>query len=148
MADQPERPTQDMMPNERADKWYMSQERAYLEPLLNQRVNFLLVFFSLVVVGAVNAKSVQHFQIVLGLGAFVCWLLTVAIWRAQEKVDLILKDIFDTDKTHPATIINSRAKGGSRRRIVGFWVPMVCSVAITLGLILSYCGCLAPVLPK
>lgn len=117
--------------------WDMSQERVFIENLLSQRFNFFLVFFSLVVAGAINAKLQYQLQIILGIGSLICALLASTLERSQEKLDLILSDLF-ADETHPASIIDRRAsKGGSRRRIIGFLIPRLCCALLMLGFILS-----------
>ena len=112
--------------------WDISQERAFLETLLGQRFNFLLVFFSISIAGAVNAREVATLQaIVLSVGTVITLLLAMAIFRAQEKLDIALKIIFDEDPSHPASILTSRArKGGSRRKIVGYGVPVICTATL------------------
>src|SRR5690242_9488913 len=104
--------------------WDMSQERAFVENLLNQRFNFFLVFFSLVVAGSVNAKTQVMFDIILGVGAVIGLLFTLVLSRTQQKLELILEDLF-TDKSHPATIIDRRTHKlvGSRLRFIGFYIP-------------------------
>ena len=47
----------------------LSQEREFMENLLNQRFNFLLVFFSLVIAGALAARSHDQAVLVLQVGA-------------------------------------------------------------------------------
>ncbi|MBM4064499.1 MAG: hypothetical protein FJ266_02485 [Planctomycetes bacterium] len=98
--------------------WDMSQERAFIENLLGQRFNFFLIFFSLVMAGSTNAKTQTQLQIILGIGSVICGLLASVLGRSQEKIDLILQDLF-ADESHPAGIIDRRSKqGGSRRRII------------------------------
>ena len=46
--------------DEKPPVWDMSQERAFIETLLNQRFNFFLAFFSLVIVGAWGAGAAQQ----------------------------------------------------------------------------------------
>jgi hypothetical protein len=122
--------------------WDMSQERAFVENLLGQRFNFFLVFFSVVLAGSVNAKTQIQLQILLGIGSAVSLLFASVLGRSQEKLDLILDDLFDDD-SHPATIINNRAKkSGSRRRWIGVAIPRVCCAILILGFILSLLGCL------
>ncbi|MBF8274973.1 MAG: hypothetical protein HW390_46 [Candidatus Brocadiaceae bacterium] len=122
--------------------WDMSQERAFIENLLSQRFNFFLVFFSLVVAGSINAKIQFQLQIILGIGSLICTLLASTLERSQEKLDLILKDLF-SDESHPATIINKHAsKGGSRRRVIGIIIPRLCCTVLLLGFIFSLFGIL------
>jgi hypothetical protein len=125
----------------------MSQERVFIETLLNQRFNFFLVFFSLVLAGAVNAKVQLHFQLVLTLGAVVTLLFAAVLRRSQEKLELIIDDL-RTDPSHPVTIIDKAAKGRSRRKFIGVLIPSICSGILMLAAALSWLGCLAPDIPK
>lgn len=123
--------------------WDMSQERVFIEQLLNQRFNFFLVIFSLVIAGAINAKQQIHLQIILIIGLCIEILLASLLARSQEKLDLILKDLF-SDPTHPAAIINTRAnKCGSRRRLVGIYIPMLCCFILAIAVLLSFYGIIA-----
>jgi hypothetical protein len=122
--------------------WDMSQERAFVENLLNQRFSFFLVVFSLVLSGAINAKVQLHLQIVLTLGATVTLLFASVLGRSQEKLDLILADLF-SDPSHPAAIIDKRAKKrGSRRRLIGIWIPRMCWAVLAVGAVLAWMGLL------
>jgi hypothetical protein len=94
--------------DEKTPIWDMSQERAFMGNLLGQRFNFFLVFFSLVIAGALNTKSMLHLQIVLGIGSTICWLILPTLLRAQQKLDLSLEELFK-NPTHPATVLNSLA---------------------------------------
>jgi hypothetical protein len=117
--------------------WDMSQERAFIENLLSQRFNFFLVFFSIVIAGAVNAKLQSHLHIILGIGFLVCVLLALTLDRSQEKLDLILEELF-ADEKHPACIINKKATiGCSRRQIIGYTIPRLCCSLLLLGFIFS-----------
>jgi hypothetical protein len=107
-------------------RWDISQERAFIENLLGQRFNFLLIVFSIFVAGAVNARSAPILQcLVLTLGSVIICLLMLTIRRSQEKLDILLKIIFQ-DKTHPAAVANDLAKGRSRRGLVGNVIPALC----------------------
>jgi len=123
--------------DEASPVWDMSQERAFIENLLNQRFNFFLVFFSIVLAGSINAKTQTHLQIILGLGCVICVLFTMVLRRSQEKLDLILADLW-RDESHPSYIIDKSAKKcGSRRRYIGIWIPRFCCAALIIGFILS-----------
>lgn len=126
--------------DEKSPVWDMSQERVFIEQLLNQRFNFFLTIFTLVIAGAINAKQQLHLQIILCLGLAIEFALASLLARSQEKLDLILRDLF-SDSSHPATIIDARAKPeGSRRRLVGVWIPRTCCVVLFLAVILALCN--------
>jgi len=125
--------------------WDMSQERAFMENLLVQRFNFFLVFFGFVLNGSINAKTQTYLTAILVIGSVVCRLLALTLRRAQQKLDLILQDLY-TDDTHPVTIINEKCnKTGSRgkRKIIGFWIPPICCFVLTAGAVLACFGWLA-----
>ena len=117
----------------------MSQERAFIETLLGQRFNFFLVFFSLVIAGAINAKSQFHFQVVLTIGAIISCLLARVLARTQQKLDLIITDLF-TDSRHPIAVIDVRCGPGSVRGIIGFTIPRISCAVLALGAALSWFG--------
>jgi hypothetical protein len=120
--------------------WDMSQERVFIENLLNQQFSFFLVVFSIVLAGALNSKVPLHLKFVLTLGSVVIVLLSTVLRRTEEKLDLILEDLF-SDPTHPATIINRRAKqGASRRRLIGLWVPRLCAGVLIIAAVLAWLG--------
>ena len=85
--------------SESAEVWDLSQERAFIENLLCQRFNFLLVFYSLVVAGAFTANSQRNFNIVLTIGAIVSSMFALPIARAHHKLELILRHL---GTRHPA----------------------------------------------
>jgi hypothetical protein len=118
--------------------WDMSQERVFIENLLNQQFSFFLVVFSIIVAGAINAKTQLHLRIVFTLGSVVIGLLGTVLRRTEEKLDLILEDLF-SDPSHPAAIINRRARhGGSRRHLIGIWVPRLCLALLVIGAALAW----------
>lgn len=118
--------------------WDMSQERVFIEQLLNQRFNFFLVVFSLVIAGAINSKQQIHLQIILTIGLTLELSLASLLGRSQEKLDLIIHDLC-SDPSHPVTIINSRAEPkGSRRRLVGIWIPRACCAVLFVATVLAW----------
>jgi hypothetical protein len=107
-------------------------------------LNFFLVVFSIVIAGAINSKTQSLFEIILWIGAIICWALAVTIFRASKKLDIILKDLFK-DETHPVRIVDKLAGGLSVRWILGYLIPVICCTILTLGAVLSVCGTLTVV---
>ena len=124
-------------------EWTMSDERVFIENLLCTRFNFFLVFFSLVLAGAITASDPAHFTIILCLGAIISVPFALTIARAQAKLDIALAELFGRDE-HPAKILNDACSGISMRRCIGYWIPFLCCGALVVGAILALCGCLAP----
>jgi hypothetical protein len=131
----------------RDDGWDMSQEREFLENLLCQRFNFFLVVFGGVVAGVVGTHDEKSWLIVLWSGAIVLWLMTRTLWRAQYKLNLIFDDLKATDPEHPAVRIDRKAGGFSARNLIGYWIPIGCSLVTTAAIVLVYLGVVVPTSP-
>lgn len=135
--------------------WDLSQEREFIENLLCQRFNFLLLFYSLVVAGAVATQSQTNFSIILTLGALICTLVSLPIARAQHKLELILKHIRLRDRHHPSCLTDEWVDDvtevpwlfraivrRSTRTMIGYWIPLLCSASLWIGAVLSWFGVL------
>lgn len=71
----------------------VNDERKWAETLVNQRFNFLLVFFTIVMIGALTAGNRRELYAILILGCVISFLLylTIArIYRKQQKTFGIL----------------------------------------------------------
>lgn len=120
------------MPNqqERDGGWGYPEERAFIENLLCQRFNFLLVFFGLVVAGALECKERPvELQMVLWLGTVIVSLLSVTIAALQFKLGKILEEIF-RDENQPITKIHRACHSRSVKEIIGYVIPSLCSLSL------------------
>ncbi len=122
--------------------WDMSQERAFMEQLMNQRINFFLITFALIVAGTANAKTQILLQFILSFGTILCLLLSISIYRSTTKVAEIFRYI-KKDATHPLTIIDKAVGGFSVRGILGYLLPTLCTLFLLALCLLSFCGKLA-----
>jgi hypothetical protein len=126
--------------DEKSPVWDMSQERQFIENLLSQRFNYFLLFYSITIAGFVNSKNLFYAQAILTFGAVIVFLFASVLQRSQQKLDIILTDLFK-DESHPAKIIDDLAGGskGSKRRIIGYWIPLICSWTLIIGAIVHLC---------
>jgi len=64
--------------------------------------------------------------------------------RSQEKLDIILnRFILAKGSTHAAAVVNALSNPhGSRRRIVGVYIPCVCTGLLIVGFVLAALGVL------
>lgn len=93
-------------------------ERQYLEGLLNNRLNFYMVFASLLIVGLFGSDAITTSQRVVGLafGAAVSTVLGLAVWRTHLLIEHIL-DQLNTAAWHPYAVAR-REVNCSRFRIL------------------------------
>ena len=137
--------------------WSLSQEREFIENLLCQRFDFLLVFYSLIVAGAFQTQSQLNFALAFTVGALICIVFSISIFRTQKKLDLILDEIESIDEDHPFVRIENMSKTskmpksywgimkylgvvkGSGRYIVGYCIPGLCSITLLAAAVFSWC---------
>ncbi len=122
--------------------WDMSQERAFIETLLNGRFNYILLLFSLITTGMFTVGQYWHLQFVLSIGTAVLFCLTLTVQRAQRKLDLIIDEL-KSDSAHPVSIIDERAgPSGTKRRLIGFYIPWALTIVVAVLAVLAVAGCL------
>jgi len=120
--------------------WRPSDERLLMEQLLASRFNCLVIFTSIVAWAATSAGETQVRTGLFALGAVVTTLLMLAIGRTQQKLDYLIAAIAEGDPNHPAIVTTRAVRGFSVRSVLGYSIPMVCSVAMWAGFVLSVLG--------
>ena len=114
---------------ENRDDWSMSDEREFIENLFNQRLNFYIVVYSLVITGTLVAKQDQDRVYVLLIGIFLCFVLGLSMYRSCHKLLLILKLLHRT-KQHPVRRSGRLARrydwplSVSINHVTGIWLPL------------------------
>ena len=121
--------------------WDMSQERLMTEQLVGQRFNFFLVFFAVLVAGAVNSKSQVHMQLLLSLGAVVSIVFTKALYRTSGRLNVILS-LLKEDPTHPYTIVSKAIGGDGVRRTLWRSLPTICTMLVCIAAVASWANLL------
>jgi len=129
---------------DRSPRWDVSQERAFIEGLMGQRFNFLLLFFSLIVTGAVNARPGPLQAVVLTGGAVITLLMAVPIQRTLKKLDFLLSLL---DDKHPHKFTEGQ-KFASGRHYIGKILPWTCFCALAVWAGYSWAAIYVPCLPK
>jgi len=121
--------------------WDMSQERALTEQLVGQRFNFFLVFLSVIMAGAVNARVQLHMQLLLTIGSVISIVFTRALYRTSGRLDAILS-VLRKDPTHPYTIISTMVGGRGVRNILWRYLPVFGTACICIAAVLAWFGVL------
>lgn len=130
--------------------WDMSQERAFMENLTNQRFNFFLIVFGFVINGAINSKIIIFQKIILIFGTILCLMLALSIYRVHIKLKLILCAL-KKDNTHPVKIIDDELKSETEsvkklipvkirsvRKLIGWQIPLMCTFCLFVMTIYSF----------
>ena len=130
--------------------WDLAQERQFLENLLCQRFDFLLVFYSLIVAAAFTATEWRNAVAALVLGMILCFMSSLPIARAQYRLDVILdhleeletsalresRELAEANQGRRAPGVLRLVANRSQRRWVGYYIPAVCWISLLVCLLL------------
>lgn len=126
-------------------EWTLSQERAFVEDLVNKRLSAFLAVFGAVLAGVIATKTAPGFQVLVSwVGWAICARLAQATRRAQVKFDVIMGGLKQCPR-HPIRWTEGamedagiNLKSQTARHHVGATVPVMCC-QILLGLFLLSC---------
>lgn len=111
--------------------WDLNQERAFWERMFNQKINFFLIFFAIVIVGSAVANTKELTLFILSVGAVILWVLAVSLINTTRKINLAVNEL-NRLGNHPTSVVDSKAKGKITRMVIGFALPIFCASIITL----------------
>jgi membrane associated rhomboid family serine protease len=130
----------------------LCEEREFAEDLVCRRLHFLLIFFAAVVVGVVQVRVSPILTLmVLAVGAVVSVLLALALFRVHAKMSLLfdaLPEKYAANVVH--RLCNAKYKGDflgrgcSRRRLIGYVIPVICCATLVIG---AFCTVLSLLMP-
>jgi hypothetical protein len=133
----------------------MEQRKDYFEGVMNQRFHYFLLFYSLVVAGAVNARSRPLAALMLSFGALVCFAAWTTIARAYFRHRYYKEQIgqeVSNDKLFRRTwpmnsflrcilfTIDCFLAGQTRVVIIPYVIPPLCILALALGAVAIITG--------
>lgn len=122
--------------------WDFHQEREFMENLLCTRFNFLLIVYSLFLAAAAATQSQTNMIIILYLGSFLTFLISITIWRCYVKLNIVFVFLHNLPD-HPFELIrNEINKLGifgitGVNLIIGLWIPLFCVLSLLCGAILA-----------
>lgn len=105
----------------------INEEQTTTENLLYQRLIIFLIVFSVLVIAALNTQKKILFLSVLALGVIICWVLTLIIIRTTKKID-------------------KKFGGKLILLLLGYLIPIFCSLFLTITLIVGSLGFVDPYL--
>jgi hypothetical protein len=123
--------------NQMENDWNIYKERELLHTIINQRVNFLLLFASVVIAGAAQAN--EHFvrAAVMTFGTFICSFLSFAVYQSERKLMVVVK-IIHQNKDDLATKVHIEGGGWMVHKIIGFVLPTAIWASLCIGMILAW----------
>lgn len=126
--------------DEKSNSPDLNQERFFAETLLSQRTNFFIIFFVVLVILAIVASNFSHYYliIVLSVGTIICWGLTLMILKLSLRIKYIDKNLGKEGTNVVTAFLKLPFKILSW--LSDIFIPVLCSILITVGLILFTTG--------
>lgn len=142
--------------------WNFYLERELLENTLNQRVNFVIAVFALFVTAAATVDSKTNLLVVFATSTFLLAVLTLTTWRVYTRLNVVLIILYDLEGNQVLPFVKKEIdhqvtqKSKPLIRWIYKWlskpmiwyiyvgVPLFCTISMSLGLILTCCGCIEP----
>ena len=128
------------------DSWL--RERSHIEDVLMRRFHFFVLFYVLVVGGAINTKNAGDVGTILVLGTLICAAMAMTILRAHLRLKEVLdgtlykvqldSEVFGQFANAPA--ITQHPGWFSVRPLIGWIIPFGCCLTLAIGLFLLYIG--------
>ena len=121
------------------EAWTWSEEREFVENVINQRFNFLLVLFAFILTAATQVNSEFQLQVLLWLGVLTVVPVSVTIAAASSALEGIFRELFK-DASHPAIQSQPTFPFPRARLLIGYVVPAVCSLTMIVGALFASTG--------
>lgn len=119
--------------------WDRNQERAFWEQLLNQKLNYFLIFFAVVLGGIFTVSSKTVSIGIQALSAIILWILALSIINTAHKLNIVIKSLSREDHI-PTAIADRRIPGRVIKILYGYFLPVFCATIITVSSAASISG--------
>jgi hypothetical protein len=133
----------------------IDDERVFMENLLVQRLNYMLITYAIFISGAFTVDKVYERCIIFTFGILIIGFMATTVQRAHRKHHFIMrllyeskieikkyKDVKNEYLDHPVKFINDKINdkeqkstylGRSVSTIVGRWIPIFCVFSLIVG---------------
>lgn len=110
-----------------------------LERSIDRRLAIFLVLFAFVIVGALGSGSPSISSVGFSIGSIICWLIAVSIILTTKKADAVSKEVKYSNANYFASI-ERKLYSKAIRWILGYIIPVFCSIVLTFGSVASSAG--------
>jgi len=120
--------------------WTFNNEREVTETTLNNRINFLLLAYSLFINAYFTVKENNDRLTILVIGLLIIILLSFSIFKAYTRLRILVKIIRRLEEKDVLRFINKELKGNKLYKIVphtitSILIPIVMILSFIIGLI-------------
>jgi hypothetical protein len=129
--------------DENKPEWTMSDERAMLEKIVYHRFNFFMVLITVITTSILRAESKSSLKLALGTGLGLSILFLFSLWKNQRRLNAALGHLMERPE-HPVAILDKVLGRDSSKGIIGYAIPLICIVFLSMANILVWLFPLAP----
>jgi hypothetical protein len=125
------------------EEWDWSRERQFMENLLNQRFNFLVVFVSVISYAAAQAWASPLRTLILAAGAVFTLLVGLTVYRVNRRLHIIIDTHLKRVIDHPVTVTYTECDAGGWKNlfrvrwIIGALIPGLAFLGLAIAAVLS-----------
>ena len=122
--------------------WDFYSEREFLENLMSQRFNYLLLIYSLFITAFAAIDGKVNRLIIIVLGFIFITLVSFTVYRAYFKVIILLKILHNLWDDHVIPFTDKEvneykfAALGNVNPLIGIWIPLLCIASFIAAFIL------------
>lgn len=125
------------------ETWNFYDEREFIENLLSQRFNYLLLVYSLFITAFAAIDGKENKLIILGTGIALNFLISLTIYRGYVKLDVNLKILHSLWDDHVFPIIRKETNARKFRLFdvnpfIGIYIPLLCIISLIIAFVLIY----------
>ncbi|WP_298519539.1 hypothetical protein [uncultured Kordia sp.] len=119
--------------------WTFYTEREFIETLLANRFNFLIVIYSLFITAFATIEGKENKLIILILGLVITILISITIYRVYTKLMINLKILYKLGDNHVFPIIKKELEGkrrniGNVNQYIAIVIPLLFIISFILGI--------------
>lgn len=126
--------------------WTFYSEREFVENVLSQRFNYLVLLYSLFISAFVVIDGETNKNILLLLGFFIVSLMGITIYRVYVKLMINLEILDSLEEMHAFHFIRKKTNKNKWysifrvNPIIGKWLPLFFSISFLILLLLNVLG--------
>lgn len=129
--------------------WDFWDERVHIENLFCTRFNYLILCYSLFVAAFASIIGNTSKLVILGVGFIVLLMITIFLIRAWEKLDILLKIVYNLNPSESNGLLLIDDLVNKKRtfrlvkkynRMAGVWLPIILCISFLIGFIAIILG--------
>lgn len=120
--------------------WNYFSEREFLESILNQRVNFAITVFALIIAAVAQIPKLHRASLLFLIGAILLTMLLFSVQRIHSRLKITLEILYKIDKRHVFPVTNKELysygffrRMGRQTKVTYVWITLFAALVLWIG---------------